>query len=395
MTSLLDIWISQKDFYLSKTIDQIISIAGDGNLRDGSETSNQLRELLANIPLANIEKYLDECLTNSFPQGGFVLQDLVNESGRRLGFNVEPGYYRGGSNRIGFDGIWRAKDGYSFVVEVKTTDAYQINLDTLAKYQQSLASEGRISEESSSILLVVGRKDTGGLEAQTRGSRHAWDIRIISTDALLKLMRVRENLTDSATVLQIQEILKPLEYTRVDRLIDVIFQTSEDLQLEDIEEVSVELADDSPIQLLRQSPPAKYHDKCITIVSIQLGIPLIRQGRATYSNSDQTTRVLCVVSKAYQRPGVIRYWYAFHPSQQEFLSESSDSYVAFGCGSPENVILMPSKDFLEHLPRFRTTESNNRFYWHVEIFQKDDTFFLFKPGKEGIEITEYLIHQQP
>ncbi len=40
----------------------------------------------------------------------------------------------------------------------------------------------------SSILIVVGRQDTGDLEAQVRGSRHAWEIRLISVDALLQLM---------------------------------------------------------------------------------------------------------------------------------------------------------------------------------------------------------------
>jgi len=35
------------------------------------------------------------------------------------------------------------------------------------------------------VLIVVGRQDTGELEAQIRGSRHAWDIRLISAEALL------------------------------------------------------------------------------------------------------------------------------------------------------------------------------------------------------------------
>ena len=174
MTSLLDLWIGQKEFLETKSIEQVITITGDGNLRDGNETSEQIRELIANLPALTIERYISECLNNPFPHSGLVLQDLVNEVGRRLGFSIEPGYYRGGGSKIGFDGIWRAKDGYSFVVEVKTTDAYQVNLDTQAQYRQRLIDEGRISEKNSSILIVVGRKDTGGLEAQTRGSRHAW-----------------------------------------------------------------------------------------------------------------------------------------------------------------------------------------------------------------------------
>ena len=164
MTSLLDIWIEKKGFFEGKSIDQIISISGDGNLRDGTETSKQVRELLANVPTVNIIRYVDECLNSSFPQSGLALQDLVNEIGRRLGFSIEAGYYRGGGSKIGFDGIWKAKDGYSLVIEVKTTDAYQLNLDTQAQYRQRLIDEKRILEQQSSILFIVGRMDTGGLE---------------------------------------------------------------------------------------------------------------------------------------------------------------------------------------------------------------------------------------
>jgi hypothetical protein len=51
-------------------------------------------------------------------QLGFVLQDLVNEIGRRLSYDVRG--YQGVVNDIGFDGLWF--DGKNhIVVEVKTT----------------------------------------------------------------------------------------------------------------------------------------------------------------------------------------------------------------------------------------------------------------------------------
>ena len=66
------------------------------------------------------------------------------------------------------------------MVEVTTTDAYRIDLETLAGYRRGLIASGQITEPESSMLIVVGRKDTGDLEAQIRGSRHAWDIRLVS-----------------------------------------------------------------------------------------------------------------------------------------------------------------------------------------------------------------------
>jgi len=116
-----------------------------------------------------------------------VLQDLVNELGRRLDYKVTNGRYQGTSTQIGFDGIWTSPEGHTIVAEVKTTDTYRIALDSIAGYRQKLLAAKTFSEPSS-ILILVGRQDTGELEAQIRGSRHAWDIRLISVDALLKLV---------------------------------------------------------------------------------------------------------------------------------------------------------------------------------------------------------------
>ena len=78
------------------------------------------------------------------------------------------------------------------IAEVKTTDVYRLSLETTAGYRRELIKNGAIPEDSSSILYVVGRSSTTELEAQVRGSRHAWDIRLISVDALFGLVSHRE-----------------------------------------------------------------------------------------------------------------------------------------------------------------------------------------------------------
>ena len=60
------------------SIKQIVGISGDGNLRDSSECSVELRQYLETIPSPNIEMYIDQCLSESFEKSGQVLQDLVN-----------------------------------------------------------------------------------------------------------------------------------------------------------------------------------------------------------------------------------------------------------------------------------------------------------------------------
>ena len=165
---LIDLWKADKSSILKMTIEQIASIAGDGRLVDHSECQQELREYLSEAATNSLAAYANYCLENAFTKSGQVLQDVVNELGRRLEYTVENGRYQGIRNAIGFDGIWKDDEGRVLVIEVKTTDAYRLPLDTVANYRSALIKGGRISELSS-VLIVVGRTDTGELEAQVRG----------------------------------------------------------------------------------------------------------------------------------------------------------------------------------------------------------------------------------
>ena len=226
MKALLTLLKSDASQIDALSIQQIVTLCGNGKLSDGSETSADFRDYLQIAKSENLFKYVQSCLQFSFDRSGIALQDLVNELGRRLDYAVENGLYQGRSNKIGFDGLWTAPDGHVIVVEVKTTDAYRINLDTIAGYREQLITEGKVPKQSS-VLLVVGRQDTGDLEAQVRGSRHAWSFRIISADALIKLVSMKEN-AELASVAKIHELLVPFEYTRLDKIIDIAFTVAED-----------------------------------------------------------------------------------------------------------------------------------------------------------------------
>lgn len=212
----------------SYNIQQIVAICGDGNLLDGSETSSQLRQFLKIQKAEKLRTFANYCLENSFPKSGQVLQDVVNEIGRRIGYEVVPGRYSGTTRDIGFDGLWRDTAG-ALVVEVKTTDAYRINLDTVVRYAKRGVAEGVVSTEPS-VLIVVGRQDTGDLEAQVRGSKHAWQVRLVSVESLTRLMLVREEISADTFVQKVRKILFPFEYTRVDNIIDLVFETQREVE---------------------------------------------------------------------------------------------------------------------------------------------------------------------
>ena len=167
--ALLDLWNNTPEQLQDKQIQQLIAFSGAGKLLDGSDCSQEFRSFLASVPSAHLKAYAEQCLSHAFPDSGFALQDVVNEVGARLGAEVERGRYRGTARQVGFDGVWHFPNGHSIVVEVKTTDAYRIDLNVIAGYRKDLIQSGQIPENNSSILLIVGRQDTGDLEAQIRG----------------------------------------------------------------------------------------------------------------------------------------------------------------------------------------------------------------------------------
>jgi len=384
--SLLDYWKQDKQQIASKNLQQIISFAGEGYLRDRNDTSREFRELLNNIPPELIQQYAHNCLEQPFKGSGYALQDIVNEIGSRLGFNVEMGLYQGRPGRIGFDGVWRWENGHAIVVEVKTTDAYRINIGTIADYRNSLVDKGVLSERKSSILIVVGREDTGDLEAQIRGSRHAWEIRLISVESLIRLMLLKQSLDDPAIIQKIYEILVPREFTKLDEIIELVFSTAEDIKEEQPAEVEIE-----DRLIIDKSAPVSYHSECMEKVEHHLKKSFVPRTRVLYSTENNNIAIVCIVSREYVSRDKKGYWFGFHPYQVEFLSSAEKGYVALGCGTKDTVLLIEFNIFEKWLKDMNKTERTNRFYWHVHVDREDERLSLRLREHKTIELTGYLI----
>jgi len=384
--SLLDYWLQDQGQIRGKTIQQIISFAGDGQLRDDNATSHEFRQFLQNIPPEILQVYAHQCLEQPFSSSGYVLQDIVNEIGSRLDFDVKRGRYQGRPGLIGFDGLWKWKDGHTIVVEVKTTDAYRINIDTIADYRKALINTGETTEATSSVLVVVGRKDTGDLEAQIRGSRHAWDMRLISVESLIRLMTLKHDLQDPQIIQKMHEILVPREFTKLDEIVEIMFSTAEDMKTEQIEEEEIE-----PGLKEVSSAPVAYHKDCVAKVETHLNILFMPRTRVLYSTSNNDTALVCIVSREYTIGDRRGYWFGFHPYQEEFLDSANKGYVALGCGNKDSVLLIEFKAFKQWLPDMNKTERTNRFYWHVRIDREDGTFVLKLKNQKKVALSSYLI----
>ena len=389
--SLIDLWTKSPGQLQGKLVHQLVGIAGDGKLTDGGACSLEFREFLASVPSASLEAYCEQILASSFPDSGFVLQDIVNEIGARLGATATRGRYRGTVKHVGFDGLWVFPSGHSIIVEVKTTDAYRIDLNTIASYRQSLVASNVATEAQSSMLFVVGRYDTGDLEAQIRGSRFAWDIRLISVDALLRLMSIKEAVEDPIVVQRIHSILVPREFTRLDAIAEILFSTATEIQKDD---AAIEVDDDANNSdaAVPKFKPVAFHDACVSRVQSALHVSLVKRSRAGYTSPDQSVALNCAVSKEHTPDTRPNYWFAFHPHQRDFLKQHAQAYVAFGCGSSDRVVLIPFEDFEPWLEESWTTTSGDRPYWHVTIIRDREKYSLRRrKGSKVVDLTKYLL----
>ena len=391
---LISLLKSDPDTVEKFTIQQAVAFAGDGKLKDGSECSAELRQYLAQASSRQLQMYIEQCLTDSFEKSGQVLQDIVNELGRRLEYRVENGLYAGRSNAIGNDGLWQAPEGNHVVVEVKTSDAYRLSLDVIAGYRKSLQANGRITGDSS-ILIVVGRQSTGELEAQVRGSRHAWDVRIISAEALMKLVLLKENSDEEETGRKIRSVIVPVEYTRVDALVDVVFAAATDTEEETLLLEETSAKEVAPEKNTARTPSDRAdlnakREQIIRAMSEKLGDRLIKKSRAMFWSSDHSMRVACTISKRYDAGH--DYWYAFHPKWQSFLDEGKDAYFVLGCADLNRAFALPVDWLKALLPDLNITQTDRHMYWHIHLNTDAEGRVTLKvPRRPSLDLEPYAV----
>lgn len=382
---LLSIWKSNPETVSEMSIEQIVSAAGNGKLLDDTDCCTELREYLSEVSSEKLGEYADYCLSNKFENNGKVLQDVVNELGRRLDYEVANGRYQGSQSKIGNDGLWLSPEGHHLVVEVKTTDAYSISVDTIAGYRKMLDEAGEINEKNS-MLLVVGRYDTGQLEAQVRGSRHAWDMRLISIDSLANLVNLKESTEDIETSSKIRSILVPMEYTRLDDLVDILFTTTQDVEAAVEAEVQPEVEADS------HPPASKKYNTDITdpklvdlkrkqvlasLASIH-DVRLIKKSRATYWTPDKNFRVASSISKRYPDNSGDPYWFGYQQSWREFISQSPAGYFVLGCMDLDLAFAIPASVMETQLTDLGMTVRPNGKWWHIVLKENPDGSYALK-----------------
>lgn len=98
------------------------------------------------------------------------------------------------------------------------------------------------------------------------------------------------------------------------------------------------------------------------------------------------------MSKEHNPDNNPNYWFAFHPHQQAFLAKYPKTFVAFGCGSARRIVLVPYSTFKPWLESSWTTTNDDRTYWHVVVYRKEQSYTLrLRKGKKLIDLTPYVL----
>lgn len=207
------------------TLGVLIDLAGE--LEDGSRASEKLREKLQKAAdLEDIENLLSESLGGSETYHNRALQDIVNNIGERLGFEVDYGAYQPTRSEPSSDGLWvtsniEERDVF-LVAETKKSTSYTINPENQpGSYMDKLADEEGLDENQVYGIIIVGEdRNLNSIVHSVRGSQYRNRIRVITCQRLIELlsMMVDNDLSHE----QVARVLLPMDTVNVGAIVELM-----------------------------------------------------------------------------------------------------------------------------------------------------------------------------
>lgn len=137
-----------------------------------------------------------------------------------------------------------------------------------------------------------------------------------------------------------------------------------------------------------------FHNECLRVIEKKLKANLIKQSRSIYISDDNSVGVAISVSKKYKQGTRDKFWFAYRTSFAEKLQSCKAKYVAYGCESYANVILIPIEVLESTKHRLRYTEKNGRIHWHIVFYRNEDysmTWQLSLPEVIETDLSQYRI----
>jgi hypothetical protein len=138
--------------------------------------------------------------------------------------------------------------------------------------------------------------------------------------------------------------------------------------------------------------PGSFRRSCLVRIEEHLGLSFAKQNATLYESTDHTTNLLISVSKDYGDDKMVRFWYTLAAPQIEALDSSPNGWLAFGCGTPDNLLLIPHRYATEWLRRIRVDSIDGPSRWDVKLSSPGDGYRLLPPysGRE-IKLKRFLI----
>lgn len=137
---------------------------------------------------------------------------------------------------------------------------------------------------------------------------------------------------------------------------------------------------------------------CIRAAFRHLGLEIGRAKDtvAIASSSDGSTRICCLTSKDYEAEKAVvegeHYWFTIYERHLEDIQGSKQGYVALGCGSTKQILLVPVDEFsmwTEDLPPYTQGKTG----WHIHLRKVYGRWTIRREGRgeSPIDITKFLI----
>ncbi len=197
-----------------------------------------------------LKQYMDECLEKGGKGGrefNNALQDIIISVGKKLGFDIEYGLYSGSrsNEQIGYDGLWKKDSGECILVEVKSSPWPVTNISNqLGTYLDQYSQLHDIASNLIFGLYIIGPGDNDPIVDQIKGSNYRNRIRLISSDDLIKLVKLVDDLDlvggPGTGGPKVQNILLPFESVNVGDFIDLVMEIAE-LKTAELKETRADL----------------------------------------------------------------------------------------------------------------------------------------------------------
>jgi hypothetical protein len=225
-------------------------------------------------------------------------------------------------------------------------------------------------------------------------------VRLISAEALLKLVILKENAETPLVGAKIRGLLRPMEYTRLDALADVMFDTIAEVDApppdtapddagakqagdsDAAQKSAWQFTDSNELQTKRLS--------IMTALSKREGVELGRKTRALYASPSGNVRAACAMSKRYKGSSPNADWYAFHPQWDEFLTAGEKSYFVLGCMDKNEAYAIEHSAVKKILPLLNTTTpKDGSAYWHIHLREQGGKTLLVVPKGSPVDLAPF------